>query len=223
MRRLTGTVGLIGLYLFLSGCSDPDIVPETHISTPPAAAPTVEVERFPLRTALFGDLHVHTSWSADAYAGGNRLGPNSAYRFAKGEKVELQTGIEAQLPVPLDFVALTDHAESFEIQPCTMLPDSPEFDLQLCRDIRSGDLDQATMLKQAFDMAGVRPAPHNYDVCGDDKRCQANALATWQRVQEVANAHNDPGRFTALIGYEFSSLLTETPPPRLMSSFSRSD
>jgi hypothetical protein len=173
-------------------------------------AATAEVERFPLRTALFGDLHVHTSWSADAYAGGNRLGPNSAYRFAKGEKVELQTGNEAQLPVPLDFVALTDHAESFEmIQACTMLPGSPGFDTQLCRDMRSGDLDQATMLKQAFETAGVRPQPHQYDICGDDKQCQTNALATWQRVQEAANAHDDPGRFTALIAYEFSSLLTE--------------
>ncbi|HBZ49094.1 MAG TPA: hypothetical protein DEO43_02110, partial [Halieaceae bacterium] len=216
MSTFVRSIGLICVVLWLTGCSDPDKVPQTHISTPPvkavtadAKSVTAEVERFPLRTALFGDLHVHTSWSADAYAGGNRLGPNSAYRFAKGEKVELQTGIEAQLPVPLDFVALTDHAESFEILPCTMSPDSPEFDLQLCRDIRSGDLDQATMLKQAFDMAGVRPQPHQYDICGDDKRCRANAIAAWQRVQEVANAHDDPGRFTALIGYEFSSLLTE--------------
>ncbi len=89
---------------WLAGCSDPDNVPETHISTPPApAAPATAVaniERFPLRTALFGDLHVHTSWSVDAYMGGNRLGPNSAYRFARGEKVELQNGIEAQLETP---------------------------------------------------------------------------------------------------------------------------
>ena len=111
----------------------------------------------------------------DAYAGGNRLGPNSAYRFAKGEMVELQTGNEAQLPVPLDFVALTDHAENFEILPCTLLPDSPEFDLQLCRDMRSGDFDQATMLKQAFETGGVRPAPHQNDICGDDKQCQSQA------------------------------------------------
>lgn len=209
MRNLMGTIGLIGLYLWLSGCSDPDKIAETHISTPPAAAPTVEVARFPLRTALFGDLHVHTSWSLDAYAGGNRLGPNSAYRFAKGEKIELQTGAEAQLQVPLDFVALTDHAEGFEVLlPCTMIPGSPEFDLQQCRDMRSGDFDLAAMLKQAFETAGARPAPHQYDICGDDKRCQTNALATWQRVQAVANAHDEPGRFTALIGYEFSSILT---------------
>jgi hypothetical protein len=213
MRRLTGTLGLIGLYLLLSGCSDPDIVPETHISTPPAppaTTRTVEVARFPLRTALFGDLHVHTSWSVDAYAGGNRLGPNTAYRFAKGEKVELQTGAEAQLQTPLDFVALTDHAEGFEWNlPCTMMPGSPEFGLERCGDMRSGDFDSAAMLEQAFETAGVRPGPHSYDICGDDARCQANADDTWQRVQAVANAHDEPGRFTALIGYEFSSLLPE--------------
>ena len=210
MRNLRKTIGLIGLFLLLNGCSDPDIVPETHISTPPtAAASTMEVERFPQRTALFGDLHVHTSWSLDAYTGGNRLGPNTAYRFAKGDKVELQNGSEAQLPIPLDFVALTDHAENFEILGCTMSPDSPEFDLPLCRDMRSGDFDQATMLQQAFDSGGIRPLPHEYDICGDDARCQANARDTWQRVQAVANAHDEPGRFTALIGYEFSSLLTD--------------
>jgi hypothetical protein len=210
MRTFLRTNGLICLGLWLSSCADPDIVPETHISTPPEKAVTVELERFPLRTALFGDLHVHTSWSVDAYSGGNRLGPNSAYRFAKGEKVVLHTGAEAQWQVPLDFVALTHHAEGFEVShPCTMIPGSPEFDLQQCRDMRSGDLDLATMLRQAFETAGVRPAPHQYDICGDDTRCQSNALSTWQRVQAVANAHDEPGRFTALIGYEFSSLLTE--------------
>ena len=133
MYRLKELVGLASLCSILFGCSDPDSVPETHISAPPTPATAVEVERYPLRTALFGDLHVHTSWSADAYSGGNRLGPNTAYRFAKGEKIELQTGDEAQLATPLDFVALTDHAEGFEMQlPCTLLTDAPEFDLQLC-------------------------------------------------------------------------------------------
>ncbi|MBC8271548.1 MAG: DUF3604 domain-containing protein [Gammaproteobacteria bacterium] len=201
----------MSLLLLLNGCSDPDKVPLSHISTPPAAAASsMEIERFPQGTALFGDLHVHTSWSSDAYAGENRLGPNTAYRFAKGDKVELQNGIQAQLPAPLDFVALTDHAENFEVSiACTMLPDSPEFALQQCRDMRSGELDMAAMLKRAFSTAGERPQPHSYDICGNDKQCQANAQDTWQRVQAVANAHDEPGRFTALIGYEFSSLLPE--------------
>jgi hypothetical protein len=205
-------MGVACSLLWLIGCSDPDNVPETHISTPPAPpAPSsaADIERFPLRTALFGDLHVHTSWSADAYLGGNRLGPNSAYRFARGEKIELQNGVEAHLATPLDFVALTDHAEGFDSHLACTIQGSPEFDLPQCRAMRAGDLDQQDMLRQAFENGTTRPMPRSSDICGDVERCQANERTTWQRVQEAANAHDDPGRFTALIGYEFSSLLPE--------------
>ncbi len=190
----------------LIGCSDPDDVPESHISTPPPAQPAQTVERYPLKTALFGDLHVHTSWSMDAYPGGNRLGPNDAYRFAKGAKMELPNGVEAQLQTPLDFVALTDHAEGFGTHLACTVPGSPEFDLPQCRALRAGDFDQNDMLEQAFTTAGVRPAPRGGS-CMDEARCKENERNTWQRVQELANAHNQPGKFTALIGYEFSSLL----------------
>ena len=82
-----------------------------------------------------------------------------AYRFAKGEKIELQTGDDAQLQTPLDFVALTDHAEGFDTQIVCTMPGSPEFDLPQCRTMRSGEIDQAAMLEQAFSAAGVRPMP----------------------------------------------------------------
>lgn len=210
LQRLKNLVALAGLCLMLLGCADADTVPETHISAPPTPASAVDIERYPLRTALFGDLHVHTSWSVDAYAGGNRLGPNAVYRFAKGEEVELPGGVEGQLQTPLDFVALTDHAEGFEAHlPCTSIPGSSEFDTEWCRDSRSGDIDMAQMLDRAFATAGARPAPRAYEVCGNDARCKENEINTWRRVQAVANAHDEPGRFTALIGYEFSSLLKE--------------
>ena len=192
----------------LLGCTDPDVVPETHISTPPPPqASGAKVERYPLKTALYGDLHVHTSWSADAYAGGNRLGPNSAYRFARGEEVELQNGLVARLDRPLDFVALTDHAENFATHlPCT-IGGGPEFDTEMCRDMRSGALDQQAMLEQVFTTAGDRPGPRS-GLCDENlERCLATEKATWLRVQEAANAFDDPGTFSTLIGYEFSSLL----------------
>ncbi len=192
----------------LFGCTDPDVVPETHISIPPSTqASGGEVERHPLKTALYGDLHVHTSWSADAYAGGNRLGPNSAYRFARGEEVELQNGLVAKLDVPLDFVALTDHAENFSTHvPCT-IGGGPEFATEFCRAMRTGDLDQQSMLQQVFTTAGQRPGPRS-QLCDDNlERCLETEKATWLRVQEAANAFDDPGTFSTLIGYEFSSLL----------------
>jgi len=199
---------LTGLY----GCSDPDNVPATHISAPPAAgqpSDPAQVQRYPNRTALFGDLHVHTSWSADAYTGGNRLGPNSAYAFARGEAVELQTGIVTQLAAPLDFVALTDHAEGFGNHLSCTIAGGPEFDTDQCRDLRSGDTDQQAMLERAFAIAGTRPMPRDPEQCADLERCYANERATWQRVQDAANAHNKPGTFTTLIGYEFSALLND--------------
>lgn len=213
MRLPSSTGGLLFLMLCLSGCSDPDDVPEAHISAAPdpvssATSPT-DIERFPLRTALFGDLHVHTSWSADAYVGGNRLGPNGAYRFARGELVELPNGMQAQLQTPLDFVALTDHAEGFGTHLACTIPGTSEFDAPQCRAIRAGDLAQDEMLKRAFEMGVSRPATRNPVLCADVAHCQANERTTWQRVQDTANAYTEPGRFTTLIGYEFSSLLPD--------------
>ena len=208
MNRLHKYVLLLLAMMVMCGCTDPDVVPESHISTPPPSqASGQEVQRFPLKTALYGDLHVHTSWSADAYAGGNRLGPNTAYRFARGEQVELQNGLVAKLETPLDFVALTDHAENFATHlQCTMGP-GPEFDTDQCRAMRAGDVDQQDMLAQVFTTAGDRPAPRSALCDADLERCLANERSTWQRVQGVANAFNDPGTFSTLIGYEFSSLL----------------
>ncbi|MDP6471542.1 MAG: DUF3604 domain-containing protein [Pseudomonadales bacterium] len=206
MKKLIAIVVVTTTALF--GCTDPDVVPETHISTPPPPqASGTTVERYPLKTALYGDLHVHTSWSADAYASGNRLGPNTAYRFARGEEVELQNGLVTKLDAPLDFVALTDHAENFATHlPCT-IGGGPEFDTEQCRAMRAGDLDQQAMLEQVFTNAGTRPGPRS-PLCDDDlERCLATEKATWLRVQEAANVFDDPGTFSTLIGYEFSSLL----------------
>ena len=64
----------------------------------------------PDRTAFFGDLHVHTVYSFDAYAMGTLATPYDAYRFAKGEPIPHAAGFDLQLEAPLDFYAVTDHA-----------------------------------------------------------------------------------------------------------------
>lgn len=159
------------------------------------------------RTAYFGDMHVHTSYSTDAYAGGNRIGPRDAYRFARGESVQLPSGMETQLVKPLDFVALTDHAEGFDaIGACT---DSahPLFHSKACTNMRKPGNRQADYLKIAFARGTARPAQRSPDLCKDNAVCIDAAMSTWQRIQEAANEYDDPGTFTALIGYEFSSLL----------------
>jgi len=67
----------------------------------------------PLNNVFFGDLHVHTATSLDAYLFGNRLDMDTAYQIAKGKSVKLRSGERVELTRPLDFVALTDHAEGF--------------------------------------------------------------------------------------------------------------
>ncbi|MEF9944761.1 MAG: DUF3604 domain-containing protein, partial [Burkholderiaceae bacterium] len=73
-------------------------------------------QTFPNRV-YFGDTHVHTSYSADAGMIGNRLGPDEAYRFARGETVTSSTGLPVRLPRPLDFLVVADHAEGLGVAP----------------------------------------------------------------------------------------------------------
>ena len=91
--------------------------PQRSVGEGATRAPAVPdaPERNPLRDAYFGDLHVHTSYSIDSYIFGNRLGPRDAYRFARGEEVRLYGGAVQKLSTPLDFAAVTDHAEGLEV------------------------------------------------------------------------------------------------------------
>ena len=73
-------------------------------------------QNFPNRV-FFGDAHLHTSYSADAGMIGNTLGPDEAYRFAKGETVTSSTGVKARLARPLDFLVVADHAENLGLAP----------------------------------------------------------------------------------------------------------
>ena len=73
-------------------------------------------KNFPNRV-YFGDTHLHTSYSTDAGMVGNRLGPEEAYRFARGEEVTSSTGLRARLQRPLDFLVVADHAENLGLAP----------------------------------------------------------------------------------------------------------
>ena len=101
-------------------------------------------DRDTLRRPFFGDLHVHTRWSLDASTQGTRTRPAEAYAFAQGEEIGLQPfdadgrpGRRARLARPLDFAAVTDHAELFgEVSICNT-PNAPGYDSITCRVYRS--------------------------------------------------------------------------------------
>lgn len=148
------------------------------------------------RRALFGDLHVHTQYSFDAYLFGTRTSPDDAYKFAKGGAIPHPGGTMLQLDRPLDFYAVTDHgfylgmwhAIAQEGHPFNQDPDARAF------------LDAKGVVAQrnAFQTAGVWLR---------DKGINPEDMRTaWQDIQAAAERHNNPGEFTTFVAYEYTAV-----------------
>jgi uncharacterized protein DUF3604 len=173
----------------------------------PTAAPPAGPPRNALRDAYFGDLHVHTAYSIDSYIFGNRLGPRDAYRFARGEAVTLYGGATQKLRTPLDFAAVTDHADGLDLFAlCVRDEQNPQYSSAFCRGVRAGDM---TIFRRIFSLLEQRPPPR-FEVCNaEGVSCPGPARGPWQDIQKIAQEFNDPGRFTTLIAYEYSPLLVD--------------
>jgi hypothetical protein len=158
-------------------------------------------QNFPNRV-FFGDAHLHSSYSTDAGMLGNTLGPEEAFRFARGETVTSSTGIPARLRRPLDFVVLTDHAETLGLAPA--LKESNPLILKSAWGRQQHDLvRQGTLagLIQAFENWLTR-VKTNDDPTRDVPELKREM---WQKITTAAEKYNEPGRFTALIGFEWTS------------------
>jgi hypothetical protein len=156
----------------------------------------------PRRNVYFGDLHVHTAYSFDAWINDVRTDPAGAYRFARGEEVAGE-----RLARPLDFAAVTDHAEYLaEVEGCTT-PGSAVYDTDRCVDFRNADADALVQ----FGLGLNSDTPTRFaDLCGPGGiDCPARAAAVWQRVQDAGEQAYDRSaacEFTSLIAYEWSGV-----------------
>ena len=153
----------------------------------------------PQRNAYFGDLHVHTGWSNDAYNIGARATPDDAYHYAQGEGIRLPSGEMVKLIKPLDFMGVTEHAEYQGIMGRMQDPKSSLYNHPFANDLRSQDSEvrlKATIAIMKTVMTG-KPIPEFVDkkVVGE----------IWQDIVKTANTYNNPGKFTAFIGTEWSS------------------
>ena len=157
--------------------------------------------RNPLKNLYFGDLHVHTSWSFDSYLGGNRIEPDEAYRFAQGKALQLMSGEIAQLTVPLDFAAITDHAESYGLFEGCADPDITPEQLEFCAQFEN----PSPMVFWNLRREGTKRPPVRMRFCGEDGQfCIEHGKTTWQRTQAAADKAYQPGIFTSFYGYEYS-------------------
>jgi len=150
---------------------------------------------------FWGDLHVHTSNSLDANLFNNfTLGPDVAYRFAKGEPIRMPNGRTAKLARPLDFLMVSDHAEYLGV-----------FSLIRKKDPRVAGSETATKVSRFMAENPVFEPRHIGQLKGllsgeDLASDPALKRAVWEEVVDVAEQMNDPGRFTTFAGYEWGSM-----------------
>lgn len=167
--------------------------------------------QYPTKKAMFGDLHIHTAHSADAFPDGTRTFPKDVYKFAQGARIDIPAppGAEprtAQLTRPLDFAAVTDHAETFgEGYICRTPGRFPGYDSKACQKFRAGG--EAGVRVFMTQNAMIKPK-RNETVCGEGmKDCIEADTIVWQDVigaAEDAYDRTPDCSFTSFVGYEYT-------------------
>jgi hypothetical protein len=167
------------------------------------AAGASPVESHPQKALYFGATHVHTAYSLDAFLGGTRQTPGDAYRFARGETVVVN-GQPHKMRRPLDFAAVTDHAEYLGEMYAALNPGTPGHDNpQIQQLITLVDFDERrNWFLEYVVKAGRGAARREHTPFYPGDRAVKNG---WQVVIDAAQEHYLPGQFTTFIGYEWTS------------------
>ncbi|MEE4189155.1 MAG: DUF3604 domain-containing protein [Roseobacter sp.] len=157
----------------------------------------------PLRNAYFGETHMHTALSLDAYIGGTRLMPADSLAYAKGQPVTLPDGTVMQHRRPLDFAAVTDHAEYIGEMYSAIFEDAPGHDNPDLEELRTmTDIEDRQQWFFKYVISSNRSAtpqhPPFYAGPG-------TARSAWDIIVQAAEEANEPGVFSAIIGFEWSA------------------
>ncbi len=164
----------------------------------------VKLTAYPERV-YWGDTHLHTSNSVDAFAFGAKLGPEDALRFARGTEVTATGGLKAKLDRPLDFLVIADHSGG--LGATQALYDAPRLfirDPTLLRwhdTMHEGPAGRLKVTAELIDLAGRNALPPAFrDREGQNKR----TAKIWTTHSSIVERYNEPGKFTAFIGFEYS-------------------
>ena len=190
------------LVLSLSACStknaEAPAAPQQTSQSQSMQSTQPKPARNPLKNAYFGDLHLHSGYSMDAFAFGTRTTPEDSYRYAMGESVDYMGKPQKRI-APLDFLAVTDHAEYLGVVRDALDPNGPFGKTEWYTMMNSTDpAVSATAFKKLIGSTVVnKPLPE----FSDPKMLRS----TWEKYEAIADKYNAPGKFTSFIGFEWTS------------------
>lgn len=197
MRQAKWILAITASALILSGCK--------KVGGPGGEkAANVENTEYP-EEVYWGDTHLHTSNSVDAFGFGVRLGPEEALRFARGEEVTATHGLKAKLDRPLDFLVIADHSDGLGLT--RRIYEAPRFMLRdpLLRKwhdmMHEGPEGTLAATADLIDRAGAGTLPPNLL---DPEQQKKTTRTIWTDSNRIIEKYNEPGKFTAFIGFEYS-------------------
>jgi hypothetical protein len=199
MNKLFGTAALLLAATALSSC---DKIKNTVNGAP--SEESIKDAPYPEKV-LWGDTHLHTANSVDAFGFGNRLPPEAALRFARGEEVESSTGQKAKLARPLDFLVISDHSEG--MGSTKALYDAPRMMIRDKTLLRWYDLmHEGTKgsLQATAEMLDARSRGAMPLGIGDPKKNVERTHKIWNEQLATVDDYNEPGAFTAFFGFEYT-------------------
>src|SRR5262245_47136489 len=160
-------------------------------------------QRNPDRDAYFGETHIHTSWSVDAWVMGNRItGPADALKYAQGQNIKHPMGFDIKIDTPLDFMGVTDHSEYVGVTREANTPGSyvsklPEAQPMIMKD-PSNQEEQNRVFSYLLSLAAKPPIKAFMD--------PKVTSTVWKENVRIADENNHPGKFTAFCSYEWTSM-----------------
>ncbi len=157
-------------------------------------------EKNPERNAYFGETHVHTSWSFDAFIFGNHItGPADAYKYFKGETIKHPLGYDIKITTPLDWAGVTDHSEYVGTVRLAQDPNSPVSKLPIAKQLQVHDAADVQRIYLWLGTAMIKGEPVK------ELLVPSITHTVWEENNQAADAANEPGKFTAFCSYEWTS------------------